>query len=148
MINPGLHVIMSQTSKDDYAHDIDMLLSQLQGTAKAQKLLSLQPTRFVFHDVTSLIDADMREDKRALVNKTMVDQFNAELSIRLLRMLALEGTNTWLRILPTNRLTAFGPKLGLVEPHGDGIHYAGGYQNIVVQLDLYFLSAFAASSFC
>lgn len=92
VINPGLHAIMSQVEKVDYIKGIELLLSQMRVTAAAQAQMTLSPTRFVFHDITAVIDADLREGKRKLVNETMVVEFNAALQHTLKSAVALKGS--------------------------------------------------------
>lgn len=147
-INAGLHAIMSGQTKSEYMHGIKSLLAQMSDTAAIQNQLGLVPTRYVWHDITSVIDADMPDGKRKLVNESRVIEFNAALQELLRAQLNAPDTKQWLRVLPANRLTTLGRKNGLVKALGDGVHYVGGYQRVIVGLHMYFINADAAPSFC
>jgi hypothetical protein len=148
VVDPGLHSIMSNVSRTDYTIGMKLLMSHMSHTVATQRNLAIAPTRFVVHDITSVIDADRPEGKENELNQTMVVEFNAPLQNLLRDMLAVPETREWLRVVPANRLTALGHKHGLVRALGDGVHYWGGYSTIVVGLHMYFMDPHAAASFC
>lgn len=147
IINPGLHVIMSEIPVESYIGDVRRLGGFMQTVSDAQQALGLVPTRLVFQEPTSMIDKDVKPSKLALVNQTMVARFHAKLEPYLDSVLG--GTGTWLRVLPAFRLTGErAQESGLVAPLGDGVHYKGAYQSIVVRLHLYFMQPGAMQGFC
>jgi len=153
VMTPGLHIIgTTRVSPHDYRLSIMSLLAQLRNITQAQKALALEPTRFVFQDITAVDDAHIPEDKRRRINETMVNLFQAELQDVFKETLKFNDSASWLRWLPANRLTGLGQKLGnkhrLVVPYADGVHYGGGFQNTLIQLHLYFMRSDAAASFC
>lgn len=152
VIDPGLHVIMSQQSVNEYSEQVGLLLACMRDIAAAQhQQQQQQPTRFVFQDITSVIDAHLPEKKRALLNETAVVRFNAILHERLSGIADTDSSaRRWLRIVPAYRITAAGGGAGkgLVAPNGDGVHYRGGYSNIVAQLHLFFMGTDAPVRFC
>lgn len=148
VVNPGLHPIFKGQSANDYVEDIKLLLSHMRNLASTQKEMALVSTRFVFHDITAVVDQDLNAFKVARLNQTRALQFNVALNVCLQDALRIGGSGEWLRVLPAQRLTYMGIHHGLVRPRGDGVHYVGGYDNVVSQLDLYFMKVSAASRFC
>jgi len=148
VVNPGLHAIMSGVAKYEFLNGVRSLLSQMRDTSIIQSQLGLVPTRFVWHDITSVIDADLPKSKRKLLNESMVVDFNAAMQKVLTEELRADDTRRWLRVLPANRLTTLGRKHGLVKALGDGVHYIGGYTRVIAGLHMYFMNATAATSFC
>lgn len=159
VVDPGLHAIMSQQPVDEYDEEVGLLLACMSDIAAAQQRHQQQhqpgeglvPTRFVVQDITSIVDAHMPEKKRALLNETGVMRFNTKLYERLNAVVKTDASaQRWLRIVPTYRITAArgGAGKGLVGPYGDGVHYVGGYSNVVAQLHLYFMGAEAPVRFC
>jgi hypothetical protein len=150
IINPGLHEILAQTPVETYVDDVKQVLTLMQDVAEAQRARGLVPTRLVFQEPTSLVDGQLKPEKRALMNQTMVDTFYEGL-LKVWAWTESDGRrlSEWLRVLPTYRLTSEqGRRHGLVVPAGDGVHYTGGYQAIVVRLHLYFTGVDAKSWGC
>ena len=145
VVNPGLHAIAVGQAEFEYVKDIKMLLSQMRLIATTQTRMYLEPTRFVFHDITPVIDAQLKGWKVQDMNETIVGRFNEALNDCLSEASSTHASEKWLRVLPASRLTR---QHDQVEPAGDGIHYVGAYNNIVNQLDLYFMNSSAASKFC
>lgn len=148
VVNPGLHPILVGREEDDYIQDVKMMLYQMHNIATTQLRMSLQATRFVVHEITAVVDSQMKGFKVDKVNQTMAARFNKALTACLRDTQRLPGSSRWLRVFPAYRLTRHGQQHGLLSPKGDGLHYTGGYDNIVAQLDLYFMNTSAANRFC
>lgn len=148
VMNPGLWPIFVGQNEVDYVKDINRLLSHIHFLAKAQISMSISPTRFVMHEITAVIDADLSWYKVDKVNDSMATRFNEALSTMLQEAQRIDGSSQWLQVFPANRLTKLGHERGLIQPSGDGIHFKGGYDNIVTQFDLYFMNPTAASKLC
>lgn len=117
VVDPGLHVIMSNMSASAYASDIRLLMSTLASIATAQARESIVPTRFVYHDITDVVDGLVHDQKRRILNQTSVKYYNDALTPTLNEAIMLENSGKWLRLFPANRLSSVGAKNGVVTPH-------------------------------
>jgi hypothetical protein len=145
VVNPGLHPMFNGQTESDYVHDVKQVVSQMHQIATNQANRYLIPTRFVFHEITALVDAQMKWFKVETFNQTVAVRYNAALTACLAQTQRIDGASKWLRMFPAQRLTHYGLERGLIIPRGDGIHYDGGYNTIVTRMNLYFMNMSASS---